>query len=120
MAKKKTITREEKEKYKGTFESEEGVFIIAKLSCDIIERCRLPEAIEVRKEVGYNHDDVMVQEETSIAEKIKLFAHENVLNKKFNNRKPDIWLKNHNLTIEVEEGNHENYDTDDENEREDI
>ena len=64
----------------------------------------------------------MVQEETSIAEKtIKLFPNENiVLNKKFNNRKPDIWFKNHNLIIEVDEGNHENYDSDDEKEREDM
>ena len=38
----------------------------------------------------------MVQEETPMAEKIKLFPNENmVLNKKFNNRKPDIWFKNH-------------------------
>ena len=64
----------------------------------------------------------MVQEETSIAEKtIKLFPNENiVLNKKLNNRKPDIWFKNQNLTIEVDEGNHENYDSDDEKERENI
>ena len=64
----------------------------------------------------------MVREETSIAEKIiKLFSNENiVLNKKFNDRKPDIWFKNHNLTIEVDEGNHENYDSDDEKEREDM
>ena len=64
----------------------------------------------------------MVREETSIAEKIiKLFPKENiVLNKKFNNRKPDIWFKNHNLIIEVDEGNHENYDSDDEKEREDM
>ena len=61
----------------------------------------------------------MVQEETSIAEKtIKLFPNENiVLNKKFNNRKPDIWFKNHNLIIEDGEGNHENYDSDAEKER---
>ena len=38
--------------------------------------------------------------------------------KKCNNRKPDIWFKNHSLAIEVDEGNHENYDTDDEKERE--
>ena len=45
----------------------------------------------------------MVREETSIAEKIiKLFPNENiVLNKKFNDRKPDVWFKNHNLTIEL-------------------
>ena len=64
----------------------------------------------------------MVREETSIAEKIiKLFPHENiVLNKKFNNRKPDIWFKDNNIIIEVDEGNHENYDSDDEKEREDM
>ena len=54
----------------------------------------------------------MISEETSIAEKIiKLFPKENiVLNKKFNNRKPDIWFKDHNIIIEVDEGNHESYD----------
>ena len=57
----------------------------------------------------------MVPEETSIAEKItKLLFHDNiVLNKKINNRKPDIWFKNYNFIIEVDEGNHENYDSDD-------
>ena len=54
----------------------------------------------------------MVQEETSIAEKIKLFPNKNiVLNKKCNNRKPGIGFKNDNLIIEVDEGNHENYDS---------
>ena len=64
----------------------------------------------------------MIWEETSIAEEtIKVFPNENVaLNKRFNNRKPDIWFKNRNLTIEVDEGNHENYDTDDEKEKEDM
>ena len=37
-----------------------------------------------------------------------------MLNKKFNNTKPDIWFKNHNLIIEADEGNHENYDSGDE------
>ena len=62
----------------------------------------------------------MVPEETLIAEKIiKISPHGNIwLNKKFNNRKPDIWFKNHNLIIEVDEGNHENYDSNDEKERE--
>ena len=52
----------------------------------------------------------MVREETSIAEKIiKLFSKENiVLNKKFNNRTPDIWFKDI-IIIEVDEGNQENY-----------
>ena len=64
----------------------------------------------------------MLQEETSIAEKIiKLFPDENiVLNKKFNHRKPDIWFKNHNIIIEVNEGNHENYDLNYEKERKDM
>ena len=61
----------------------------------------------------------MVREETSIAEKkIKPFNNENiVLSKKFNNRKPDIRYKNHNLTIEVDVGNYENYDSDSEKKR---
>ena len=61
----------------------------------------------------------MVREETSIAEKImKHFPKENIeLNKKLNNRKSDIWFKNDNLIIEVDEGNHESYDLDDIKER---
>ena len=103
--KTKNITEEEKQKYKAYFEVETGIFIIEKLTRDIIERCKLPETIELRKKLGYNHNDIMFREETSIPEKIiKLFPHENiVLNKKFNNRKPDIWFKNHNLIIEVDE-----------------
>ena len=50
----------------------------------------------------------MIREETSIAEKIiKLFPNENIV---LNNRKPDVWFKNHSFTIEVDKGNHENYD----------
>ena len=120
--KTKNITEKEKQKYKAYFKDETGIFIIEKLTRDIVERCRLPEAIELRKKLGYNHNDIMICEETSIAEKIiKLFPKENiVLNKKFNNRKPDIWFKNHNLIIEVDEGNHESYDSGDEKEREDM
>ena len=118
----KNITEEEKQKYKAFFEGKTGIFIIEKLARDIIERSKLPEAIEFRTKLGYNHDDIIVREETSIAEKIiKLFPHENiVLNKKLNNRKPDIWFKDNNIIIEVDEGNHENYDSDDEKEREDM
>ena len=60
----------------------------------------------------------MIREEASIVEKmIKLFPKENIeLNKKFNNRKPDIWFQDQNIIIEVDEGNHEHYDTDDEKE----
>ena len=122
VEKTKDITKEEKEKCNSFFGGETGIFIIEKLTRDITERCKLPEAIELRKTLGYNNDDIMVQEETSIAEKImKLFPNKNIaLNKKFNNRKPDIWFKNHNLIIEVDEGNNENYDSDDEKEKEDI
>ena len=68
--KAKSITKEEKEKYKAFFEDAEGAFIIEKLAGDIIERFKLLKAIEYRKKLGYNHDDIMVHEETSIAEKI--------------------------------------------------
>ena len=97
---------------KAFFKDNDGIFIIEKLTRDIIEPCKLPKATELRKKIGYNHDDIMVWEETSISEKIiKLFPHENiVLNKKFNNRKPDIWFKDNNIIIEVDEGNQENYD----------
>ena len=117
--KTKDIKEEEKQKYKAFFEGERSIFIIEKFTRDVIERCKL---LELRKKSGYNHDDVMVREETSLAEKIKkLFPKGNiVLNKKFNNRKPDIWFKNHNLIFEVDEGSHENYDSDDEKEREDM
>ena len=117
--KTKDIAEEEKEKYKAFFEGETGIFIIEKLTRDIIERCKLPKAIELRKKLGYNHDNIIVREETSIAEKIiKLFPKENIeLHRKFNNRKPDIWFKNYSLIIEADEGNHENYDLDDEKER---
>ena len=64
----------------------------------------------------------MTCEETSIAEKIiKIFPKENIaFNKKSSNRKPDIWFKDSNIIIEVDEGNHENYDSDDEKEKEDM
>ena len=45
------MTKEEKEKYKAFFEDEKGILIIEKLTHDIIERCKLPEAIELRKKI---------------------------------------------------------------------
>ena len=96
--------------------------LIEKLARDIIELCKLQKAVEPRRKIGYNPVDIMIREETSIAEKvIKLFPKENiVLNKKFTNRKSDIWFKNHNVIIEVDEGNHENYESDDGKEREEM
>ena len=45
--KPKDITKEKKEKKKRFFEGETGIFIIEKLTRDIIEPCKLPEAIEL-------------------------------------------------------------------------
>ena len=72
--------------------------------------------------MGYNHEDIIVREKSSIAEKIlKLFLDENiVLKKNFNGRKPDIWFKDYDCTLEVAEGNNDHYDTDDGKEREDM
>ena len=47
--KTKNITEEEKEKYKPFFEGEAGIFIIEKRTRDIIEHCKLPKTIELRK-----------------------------------------------------------------------
>ena len=49
--KTKNITKEEKEKYKAFFEGEENFYIIEKLVRDIIEPCKLPKAIELRKRI---------------------------------------------------------------------
>ena len=64
----------------------------------------------------------MVGKETSIAEKIiKNFLHGSIaLNKKFNGKKPDIQFKDLNFIVSVYEGNHEDYNTDDEKKREDM
>ena len=120
--KTKSITEEEKQKYKAYFAGEKGIFIIEKFTCNVIERCELPETIELRKKLGYNHNNIMVRKETSIAEKtIKLFLHEDVaFNKRFNGRKPDIWFKKHDSTVEADEGNHEDYDTENEEERREM
>ena len=47
--KTKDITEEEKQKHKVFFKNEKGIFIIGKLTRDIIERSKLSEAIELRK-----------------------------------------------------------------------
>ena len=46
--KTKDITKGEKEKYKAFFAGKTSAFIIEKLDRDIIERCELPKAIELR------------------------------------------------------------------------
>ena len=45
----KNISEEEKQKYKAYFEGEKDVFVIEKLTRDIIECCKLPGAIELKK-----------------------------------------------------------------------
>ena len=70
VKKTKNITEEEKQKYKAYFKSETRIFIIEKLTRDIIERFKLPEARELRKKRRYNHDDITFCEGPSIAEKI--------------------------------------------------
>ena len=90
----KTSRKKKSKKYRASFKGETGVFGIEKLTCDIIERCKLPGAKKILKKLSYNDDD-MVREETSRAEKrLKLSANENiVLNENVNDRKPDIWFK---------------------------
>ena len=120
--KRKDFTEEEMQRCKTYFEGKNAVFIIEKVAIDVIERCKLPKPIDFRKNFGYNHDDILVPQETSTAEKIiKLFPYENiVLNKKFKSWEPNIWFKDLHLTVEVDEGNHEDYDTDAKKEREDT
>ena len=73
--KTKTIMKEEKQKYKAYLEGETGIFIIKKLTRDIIERCKLPQAIELRKKLGYNHDDTMIHDKKGSSWKnIKTFS----------------------------------------------
>ena len=47
VKKTKDITEEETEKYKAFFEDETGIFIIEKLTRDIIERCKLKKKIRI-------------------------------------------------------------------------
>ena len=94
-------------------------FTLFKNLTDLIEGCKLPEALDFRKKLGYNHD-IMVREEQSRASKIiKLFPNEKkLLNKKVKGRKPDIWFVDCKIIIEIHEGDHVKYDSDDEKERE--
>ena len=115
--KKKRHYRRRNAKMQNIFEGKKRYFYYWK-SC---YRCNWKMLI-LEKKLGYNHDDIIVREQTSIAEKIiKLFPYKNiVLNKQLKGRKPDIQFKDLDLIVEVEEGNHEDDDTDDEKEREDM
>ena len=52
--------QKKKKRCKAALEGEQGVFIIEKPARDIIERCKLPKAIEFRKKIGFNHDEMMI------------------------------------------------------------
>ena len=60
----KDITEKEKLKHKAFFKDKDDIFIIEKLTHDVTEQCKLPKAIELRKKLGYNHNDIMIREET--------------------------------------------------------
>ena len=46
---KKKDNKKRKKKYKVFFKDKDGIFIIEKFTHDIIERCKLPKVIELRK-----------------------------------------------------------------------
>ena len=79
MVTKQTLQKKKK-RYKSFFKDIDDIFIIEKLMRDITECCKLPKARELRKKLGFNHNDIMICEETSIAEKlVKLFPKENIV-----------------------------------------
>ena len=57
VKKQKTLQKKRKKIYKEFFQGQDGVFIIEKLTCDIIERSKLLKAIELRKKIEYNLND---------------------------------------------------------------
>ena len=46
------------------------VFLLLKILRNIIERCKIPDAIKLRKKLGYNQGEIMIREETSATEKV--------------------------------------------------
>ena len=52
--------RKRKRKIQSFFWRWRGCFYYWKTCTDMIERCKLPKAVELRKKLGYNHDDIMV------------------------------------------------------------
>ena len=59
MVKKQKTLQKKKKKYKSFFKNKDSYFITEKPARDIIERCKLPKAIELREKLGYNHDDII-------------------------------------------------------------
>ena len=57
VKKQKTLQKKRKKKYKAFFQDQDGIFIIEKLTCDIIESRKLLKATELRKKIEYNHND---------------------------------------------------------------
>ena len=47
--KQKTLQKKKKKNIKHFFKGEKGIFVVEKLTRDITEHCKFPEAIELRK-----------------------------------------------------------------------
>ena len=78
--KQKTLQKKKNKNTKHILKVKRVFLLLKKFKRDIIEGCKLPEAITLRKKLGYNHNDIMFREETSIAEKIiKRFPNENIV-----------------------------------------
>ena len=60
MVKNIKTLQKKKKKYKAFFKDKNGIFIIEKLTRDIIERCKLPKAMELRKKLGYYHINITI------------------------------------------------------------
>ena len=62
MVKKQKTSQKKKKKNTKHFLKVKNVFekLFEKLTRDIIECCKLPKTIELRKKLGYNHNDIMV------------------------------------------------------------
>ena len=78
--KQKTLQKKKNKNTKHILKVKRVFLLLKKFKRDIIEGCKLSEAITLRKILGYNHNDIMFREETSIAEKIiKRFPNENIV-----------------------------------------
>ena len=51
MVKQQNTLQKKKKKYKAFFQGKDDIFIIEKFIRDIIERCKLPKAIELGKKI---------------------------------------------------------------------
>ena len=75
--------------------------------------------LTLEKKLGYNHGNILVHEEQSIASKIiKLFSNEkNITRQKSQGQKAKYVFVNCKVIIEIDVGDHIRYDSDNEKER---